>query len=132
MNIVVSVNVLPNYISDLLFVVSCPLQFSLLCRLFSVAHEHALQEYCRAYQMLFNNTHRHKTIKNRHNKFFIMLKRNSFKTSLQIWRLSKLRPRVVLNIERMQFVLKNCETDCQLSAVCIIKTADHSTLSPRM
>ena len=59
-----------------------------------------------------------------------MLKRNSFKTSLQIWRLSKVRTAgligdfgnilngfrlkstralMVLNIEWMQFVLKNCE-----------------------
>ena len=84
MKLVVSVNVLPNYISDLLFV-GCLLQFSSLCRLFSIVHEHRLQEYCRAYQTLFKITHRHKTInKNKHNKFFIMLKRNSFKISLQI------------------------------------------------
>ena len=69
--------------------------------------------------------------KNKHNKFFIMLKRNSFNVPLSIWRLSKVRtgwpyrwfwkffwtvllksPRVlrtVLNIEWVQFVLQNCE-----------------------
>ena len=62
LKLVVSLNVLPNYISDLLFIVSCLLQFSLLCRLFSIIHEHRLQEYCRAYQTLFKITHRHKTI----------------------------------------------------------------------
>ena len=42
MKLVVSVTVLPNYISDLLFIVSCLLQFSSLCRLFSIVHEHRL------------------------------------------------------------------------------------------
>ena len=59
---VASINVLPNYISDFLFIISCLLQFSSLCRLFSIVHEHRLQEYCRAYQTLFEITHRHKSI----------------------------------------------------------------------
>ena len=58
------------------------MQFSSLSRLFSVVHEHRLKEYskCRAYQTLFKIILRYKTIKwnkNKRNKFFIMLKRNS-------------------------------------------------------
>ena len=36
------------------------------------------------------------------------------------------------NIEWTQFVLNNCETDCPLSEVCMIKTVPHSTLSTQM
>ena len=70
MKIVVSVNTSPNYIS---FLIALPLMFS-------VVHEHRLQEYskCRAYQTLFKFTHRYKFIKqkNKYNKFLIMLKFN--------------------------------------------------------
>ena len=49
------------------------------CRLFSVVHEHRMQEYSKfpAYQTLLMITH-NKTIKKiKHNKFFLVLKRNS-------------------------------------------------------
>ena len=50
--------------------------------MFPVVHQHRLQEYskCGTYQTLFKITHRYKTIKNnKHNEFFIVLKRNSIK-----------------------------------------------------
>ena len=86
------------------------------------------------------------------NKYSITLKRNSFKISSQIWRLSKVRTSwpyrwfwkffelfhykstrasMVLNIEWMQFVLKTCEI-LHFLEVCMIKTAPHSALSPQM
>ena len=91
-------------------------------------------------------------IKNRLNKFFITLKRNSLKISSQIWRLSKVRtgwpyrwfwkffwtvslvksPRVL----RWSWILNECNLSwkivkyCILYEVCMIKTAPHSTLSP--
>ena len=90
MKLVVSVNVLPNYISDLLFTVSCLLQFS------SLYHPLPLFVYSRSQTSLAGvlNVPRvlhiamtviKLSIKNKHNKFFIMLKRNSVKISLQTW-----------------------------------------------
>ena len=80
-------------------------------------------------------------------KFFITLKRNSFKISSQIWRLSKVRtgwpyrwfwliksPRVPL----WSWILNECNLSwkivkyCILYEVCLIKTAPHSTLAPQM
>ena len=64
MKIVVSVSISPNFISF----IDCQqflLQFlKSLCRLFSVEHEHRLQEHskCRTYQTLLKITH-NKTIK---------------------------------------------------------------------
>ena len=68
MEIVVSVNVLPNYIFHWLLVVS-KVQFSSLFRLFSAVNKHPLQEYskCRAYQTVFKITHRYKTINKKWN-----------------------------------------------------------------
>ena len=131
-------------------------QFSSLCRLFSVVHEHRLQEYskCRAYQRLLRlHIVLKPWIKNKHNKSFIMWKRNSFKISLQIWRLSKVsrdRLAVYLILEIFWTVslkvnacfdgpeLNECNLSwkivnyCILYEVCMIKTAPHSTLSPQM
>ena len=92
-------------------------------------------------------------IKNKHNKSFIMWKRNSFKISLQIWLLSKViigwpyrsdignflnafakGPRVLW----WSWILNKCNLSwkivnyCILYEVCMIKTAPHSTLSPQM
>ena len=89
MKLVVSVNVLPNYISDLLFLVSCLLQFSSLCSSFSVVHEHRLLGEINMPHVLHIVIK--PSIQNNHNKFFIALKRDSFKIYLQIWRLSKIR-----------------------------------------
>ena len=74
MKVVVSVNVLPNYISDLLFIVSCLLQFSLLAGVLNVPSvSHIAVTVIKL------------SIKNKHNKLFIMLKRNSVKISLRTW-----------------------------------------------
>ena len=85
-----------------------------------------------AYQTLFKSTHRYKNIKqkNKHNKFFMMLKRNSFNVHWKFGTCQKWEPagrigdfgnflngfakslrvlRTFLNIEWVQFVLKNCE-----------------------
>ena len=55
-----------------------------------VEHKHRMQEYSkwRAYQTLSEALQNHK-LKNRRNKFFIMLKRISL--ALQNWHLSKVR-----------------------------------------
>ena len=64
MKLVVSVNVLLNYISDLLFIVSCLLQFLSLCGFFSIVHEHSLAGVLPRVSNAFNFkiAHRHKTI----------------------------------------------------------------------
>ena len=69
-------------------------QFSSLCRLFAVLHEHRFQEYskCRAYQTLFSYKAISKNNKYKLNKFFIMLKRNSFKFLCKFSVCQKLEP----------------------------------------
>ena len=91
-------------------------------------------------------------IKNRLNKFFITLKRNSFKISSQIWRLSKVRTGwpyrwfwkfvVSLKVQACRLwwsrILNECNLSwkivnyCILYEVCMIKIAPHSTLSLQM
>ena len=76
MQIVVSVYVSPNCISFLIVSsFSCNFNRSAVC--FQSFSEHCFREYskCRAYQTLLKITCT--SIKNNHNKFFIMLKRNS-------------------------------------------------------
>ena len=136
----------------LLLVVSISkVQFSSLCRLFSVVHEHRLQEYskCRAYQTLFSYKAINK--KNKHNKFFIMLKRNSFKFLCKCSAYQKLEPAGRMGdfgnflngfaksprVLRWSRILNECNFSwkivkyCILYEVCMIKTAPHSTLSPQ-
>ena len=88
--------------------------------------------------------------KNKHNKFFIMLKRNSFNVHWKFGACQKWEPAgrigdfgnflngfaksprlIVLNIDWVQFVLKNCEI-LHVSEVWMINTAPHSTLSPQI
>ena len=91
-------------------------------------------------------------IKNKHNKSLIMWKRNSFKISLQIWHLSKVRTGWPYKwfwkfFERFRQKVSACFdgselNECNLSwkivnycilyEVCMIKTAPHKTLSPQM
>ena len=134
----------------LLLVVSISkVQFSSLCRLFSVVHEHRLQEYskCRAYQTLFS----YKAINKKINTI----------NSLSCWSVTKFlckcsacqklepagrigdfgnflngfakSPRVL----RWSRILNECNLSrkmvkyCILYKVCMIKTAPHSTLSPQ-
>ena len=90
MKLVVSVNVLPNYISDLLFIVSCLLQFSSLCRPLPLFVYSRSQTSLAGVLNVPLVSHIAVTviklsIKNKHNKFFIMLKRNSVKISLRTW-----------------------------------------------
>ena len=123
-------------------------QFSSLCRLFSVVHEHRLQEYskCRAYQTLFS----YKAINKKINTI----------NSLSCWSVTKFlckcsacqklepagrvgdfgnflngfakSPRVL----RWSWILNKCNLSrqivkyCIFSEVCMIKTAPHSTVSP--
>ena len=83
-------------------------------------------------------------MKNKHNKFFMMLKRNLSKLRTGwpyrwFWKLFERfnfpkSPRVqsvVLNIEWVQFVLKKCEILYSVWGL-YDKTAPHSTLSPQM
>ena len=134
------------------FLVVLKVQFSSLCCLFSVVHEHRLQEYskCRAYQTLFSYKAINK--KNKHNKFFIMLKRNSFNVHWKFGACQKWEPagRIgdfgnFLNgfaksprVLRWSRILNECNFSwkivkyCILYEVCLIKTAPHSTLSPQM
>ena len=126
-------------------------QFSSLCRLFSVVREHRLQECskCRAYQTLFSYKAINK--KSKHNKFFIMLKRNSCIFLCKFSACQNLElaghtgdfgnflngfaksPRVL----RWSWILNKCNLSwkivkyCILYEVCMIKTAPHSTLSPQ-
>ena len=64
MKIVVSLNILPNYISLLIVGSLKSVIFIALPFFFSAVHKHRLQEYskCQAYQTLFKITHRYKTI----------------------------------------------------------------------
>ena len=89
LKLVVSLNVLPNYISDLLFIVSCLLQFSLLCHFFSRPWTslagvllHVSNVFLRLYISI------KLSLKNKHNK----LKCNYFKNSLQFGACQKLEP----------------------------------------
>ena len=66
LNIILSFKLEDYVSSNYISFIDCqksPLQFYSLCRLFSVVHEHRLQEYpkCRAYQTLLKITHRYKT-----------------------------------------------------------------------
>ena len=66
----------------LVIVSSLSCNFNRCARSFSVIHEHRLQELsqnCARIKTFFKITHRYNTLilKNRHNKLFIMLKRNS-------------------------------------------------------
>ena len=88
--------------------------------------------------------------KNKHNKFFIMLKRNSFNVHWKFGACQKWEPagRIgdfgnFLNgfaksprVLRWSWILNKCNLSrqivkyCILSEVCMIKTAPHSTVSP--
>ena len=92
-------------------------------------------------------------IKNKHNKFFIMLERNSVNVHLNtrhcqhcksqnrlaVWmilkiffnglRLKPTRASIVLNSNLYRNIVKYC---ILLSEVCMIKTVPHSTVSPQM
>ena len=73
---------------------------------------------------------RPKSGRNKHKRERVCIRPNfSFSRWRECMRTAKIAPD--LRLEWMQFVLKNCETDCQLSEVCMIKTAPHSTLSPQ-
>ena len=100
----------------------------------------------------------HIDIKNKHNKLFIMLERNSINAhsktrpqlTLQKWEsagrignfgnfldgLAKSQRvlSILLNSEWVQFVYLYCKVVkyCILSEVCMIKTVPHSTVSPQM
>ena len=155
MKIVVSVNVLPNYISLLIvsslksaIFIALPFVFSrsyIACR--STQNAALIKRFLRLHIVI------KPLIKNKHNKSFIMWKRNSFKISLQIWRLSKVsrdRLAVYLILEIFWTVslkvnacfdgpeLNECNLSwkivnyCILYEVCMIKTAPHRTLSPQM
>ena len=88
--------------------------------------------------------------KNKHNKFFIILKRNSFNVHLKFGACQKWEPAgrigdfgnflngfaksqrlIVLNIDWVQLFWKTVKY-CILSEVCMINTAPHSTVSPQM
>ena len=90
--------------------------------------------------------------KNKHNKFFIMLKRNSFNVHWKYGACQKWEPagrigdfgnflnafaksprvlRLLLNIEWVHLSWKIVKY-CILSEVCMIKTAPHITVSPQM
>ena len=88
--------------------------------------------------------------KNKHNKFFIMLKRNSFNVHWKFGACQKWEPAgrigdfgnflngfaksqrlIVLNIDWVQLFWKTVKY-CILSEVCMINTAPHSTVSPQM
>ena len=123
--------------------------------MFSVVHEHRLQEYskCRTYQTLFKFTHRYKTIKkNKHNKFFIMLKCNSINVHSNTPHLATSWPLYTVGdfgnflssfaksprVHQSSWILNECNLYfkivkyCILSEVCMIKTAPCSTVSPQM
>ena len=134
--IVVSVNVLPNYIS-LFIVSSLDLKSAIFIALPFVFRRSwtSLAKYskCRAYQTLFS----YKAIdkKKKHNKFFIMLKRNSFKFLCKCSACQKLEP--AGRIGDFGNLLNECNFSwkivkyCILYEACMIKTAPHSTLSPQ-
>ena len=107
------------------------LHFSSLCRLFSVVHEHRLQEYskCRPYQTLLKITHR----------LFIQTLNSSqlagrigdfgfffygFDKSPRLFRSSWL-------LNECNFYFK-IDKYYILSEVCMMKTAPHGTVSPQM
>ena len=123
-----------------------------MCRSFSVVHEHRLQELsqnCARIKTFFKITHRYNTLilKNRHNKLFIMLKRNSINVHCkfgahQRWELAgrigdfgnflngfaKSPQLIVLNIDWVQYLSWKIVKYCILCEVRMI----NSTVSPHM
>ena len=127
MQIVVSVYVSPNYISFLI-VSSFSCNFNRSAVGFQSFSEHCFREYskCRAYQTLLKITCT--SIKNNHNKFFIMLKRNSVHVHIKHdhgW--AYIGPEYWMNTLSRY----NCKfvKYCILSEVCMIKTVPHSIVS---
>ena len=136
----------------LLIVGSLSCNFNRCAVCFQSFSEHRLQEYskCRAYQTLLRTTHRwNLSIKNKHNKFFIMLELNSIHVRSNtrynslcwpyrwFWQffngLAKSQ-----RVLRSSWILNECNLYCKivkyciLSEVCMIKTVPHSTVSPQM
>ena len=90
--------------------------------------------------------------KNKHNKFFIMLKRNSFNVHWKFGACQKWEPAGRIGdfgnffnglaksprVLRSSWILNECNLYCKivkycvLSEVCMIKTAPHGTISPQM
>ena len=122
----------------LLIVSSLSCDFNRCADCFWSFSEHRLQEYPKGRAV-------NHWIKNKHNKFFIMLERNSvlysFKHSPQL-ALQKWEPNGLAKSPRVlpsSWILNKCNLYfckivkyCFLSEVCMIKTVPHSTVSPQM